>query len=214
MSGFAGKGLRPLVYTVGTAFWAFLLIILPACSPAPASQTAAPRPTSAFATVSGPVTRQTLPPTWTPSATATPSRTPTLTRTPTPVPTRSEADICAGFQLMHDFSGRLQYGWGDYIPIFAALDDPGSSLYFRATHRPSGEGTGFELPAGGQAVGIEFQIRALPRPGPYDWEMGVRSPVYGDICGIGGSFLALRPTPTPAITDTPAVSSPEPSPRP
>lgn len=117
------------------------------------------------------------------------------------MPTLSAADICAGFTLMHDFSDRSTYGWGDYIPIFATLEDRSSALYFKATHRTEEDGTGFELPAGGQAVGVEFQIRALPRPGVYNWELGVRSPAYGDICKVTGSFTALRPIPTPEATD-------------
>jgi hypothetical protein len=182
-------------------------VILAACSPTPIPSTATLHPTSLFATVAGPVQRETLPPTWTPSATATQTLTPTITRTPTSVPTRSVEEICAGFTLLYDFSGRSSYDWGDYIPIFATLEDADSALYFKATHRPGGEGTGFELPTGGQAVGVEFQIRALPEPGRYDWELGVRSPAHGDICKITGRFVALRPTPTPAITDTPEATT-------
>ena len=181
-------------------------LVLAACSPAVVTPTATTRPTSVFATVAGPVIRETLPPTWTPSATATITRTPTITPTPSPVPTQSVDDICTGFKILYDFGGRMTYDWGDYIPIFATLEDMQSSLYFKATHQPGGEGAGFELPAGGQAVGIEFQISALPSPGSYEWEFGVRHPAHGDICKITGSFLVFRPTVTPVITFTPEAT--------
>lgn len=192
----------------GTACCALTLVwlLLAACSPAPVIPTDTPRPTSIYATVAGPIIRETLPPTWTPSPTATQTLTPTITHTPTPVPTQSEADICAGFRVLHDFGGRMTYDWDDYIPIFATLHDREAALYFKAVRQPDGEGVGFELPAGGQAVGIEFQISALPSPGSYDWEFGVRHPAHGDICQITGSFLVFRPTATPIITFTPEAT--------
>jgi hypothetical protein len=176
-------------------------LLLAACG---ADPTAAPRPTGIFPTLTGAPVRLTLPPTWTPSATpsGTPSRTPTLT--PTPVSTESAEAICAGLRLLYDFTGRESYPWSGYIPIFASLESRSSWLRFRVTHRISGAGTGFELP-GGQAVGVEFRIDALPRPGTYDWVLDVRSEAHGAICTRTGSFIALRPTatPTPAPVATP-----------
>jgi hypothetical protein len=118
---------------------------------------------------------------------------------PSVTPTAGAESICAGFELLHDFSGELVYPWDGYIPILVRLDSRDAWIRFTATHRISGEGTGFELP-GGQTVAMEFQMRALPRPGTYDWTLSVRTEAYGEICALNGSFLALRPTPTPLPT--------------
>ena len=178
-------------------------LLIAACSPT--SQSAATdAPTSRFATISGSVTRQSLPPTWTPSST--PSITPTWTPTPTitPSPTPIEDDICAGFELLNDVGNRYVYGWDDYMPLVVALNYPGATIRFEATHRQSGEGSGFEMP-GGQAIGAEVYMNALPGPGTYDWTLSAHTEIYGDSCAIIGSFLALRPT-TPTITQQPELT--------
>lgn len=181
------------------------LMLAAACSPAPAATPTPAPPTSRFATVEGPFTRQTLPPTWTPSVTPSASPTPTVTPTPSPVPTESADSICEGFRLLHDFSGQRTYRWGSYIPILFELRSPDAFVRFTATHRASQEGTGFELP-GGQAASVEFQISALPRPGTYDWTLSVVSPAHGEICQQQGSFTALVPTITPAATPSPETT--------
>lgn len=143
-----------------------------------------------------PAPRGTLPPTWTPSPTATITATPSATDTPTPVPTLSAADICAGFELLTEFAAERRYPWDGYIPLLASLPNRDTLLRFRATHRGSGDGTGFDLP-GGQIMAVEVRVDALPRPGVYDWEIVVVSEPYGEICRQSGTFMALRPTPTP-----------------
>ncbi len=185
------------------------LLLVAACNPALQSM-ATVTPTSRFATVAGPLTQRTLPPTWTASPTATVSPTPTATPTTTPSPTPSEANICAGFELLHEMSERYVYAWDDYMPIVVMLNHPGATIRFQATHRQSGEGTGFEMP-GGQAIGAEFYMNALPTAGTYDWTLSAYTETYGDSCVITGSFIALRPTtPTPTLlppTETPTKST-------
>jgi hypothetical protein len=180
--------------------WPCLALLLAACAPG-ITPTLANQPA---ATVT-PVPRSTLPPLWTPSDTPTITLTPTPTATPSRTPTPSVEDICAAFGLLHDFTGKTIYDWGSYIPILVNLERRDVLLRFTATHRLSGEGTGFELP-GGQPVIMEFRISALPRPGTYDWTLGLRSETYGDICELTGSFIALRPTPIPPPTSTPTLA--------
>lgn len=181
-------------------------LLIAACSPAaPLSPTNPPPPTSRFATFSGPVTRQTLPPTWTPSPTPTATAVPTITNTPTPAPTLSVAAICDGFRLLYDFTGRSSYTWDSYIPIVVTLEAADVWVFFSATHRLSGDRTGFELP-GQQTLAVEFQMDALPQPGTYDWILGVRSNQHGDICTQTGTFREyIPPTPeaTPEVTSGP-----------
>jgi hypothetical protein len=188
---------------------ALLIVIgtLGACAPAAPTSTA--QPTSRFATIEGPIAQQTLPPAWTPSDT--PTRTPTRTATPIPsaTPTLTAADICDGFDLMHDFTAQRVYAWESFIPIIISLSAPDATIHFAATHQQTGLGNGFDMP-GGQAIAVEFQISALPQPGTYDWQLSVQHPVYGDLCQREGRFIALRPRPTPAPTSEATAEVTEP----
>ncbi len=164
-----------------------------------------PTPTPAARQIVTPAPRGTLPPTWTASPTASITPTPSPTRTPTPAPTLSAADLCAGFELLAEFATERTYPWGGYIPLLANLPNRDTLLRFTATHRTSGSGTGFEVP-GGQMISVEIRIDALPRPGPYDWELSLVSPQYGEICQQSGTFAARWPTPTPPPTLTPETT--------
>jgi hypothetical protein len=114
-------------------------------------------------------------------------------------PTESPEDICAGFDLLNDFTTRRRYELHDVIPMLIALDSPNALIYFEAVQLSSGEGAGFELP-GGQTIGMNFQINALPGPGIYDWTLSVRTAQYGDLCALVGRFTVTRPTLTPRPT--------------
>jgi hypothetical protein len=177
-------------------------VLLVACQPVTPTATQMVTPTGRFPTLAGPAVQRTLPPTWTPSPTATITLTATLTRTPTAIPTQTAAEICESFELLHDFTDRIVYGWGDYIPLLLTLHSPEGTAHFELTNRQTGDGRGFDFP-GGSGVGVEFWMNALPSPGTYDWTLSVQTEVYGAICEQSGTVIVLRPTATPAVISTP-----------
>lgn len=190
--------------------WLLILLLIGACSPA-AAPAATPEPTSRFATVEGTVIRQTLPPSWTPSHTPTITPTPTATPVPSATPTPSADDICAGFDLIQDFSDQTVYTWESAIPIIASLNAPDTLVHLELAHRRTGTTAVYDFP-GGQSIIVQFRLNALPSPGTYDWVLSVRHPVYGDLCQREGAFIVRRPLPTPqSTTEATAEVTEEPS---
>ena len=175
-----------------------LVILLAACSSGPP-----PTPTI----TATPLVRSTLPPTWTPTASpspAPPSATPTATHTLTPQPTLSPDEICAGFEVLYEIPPGARYDWDKIIPLLFTLESPDVTARFLAVHRATGENQGLEIP-GGQSFVFEFPVNWLPRPGVYDWTLGVHSPAYGDICTRSGTLTAVQPWLGAAPSATPAA---------
>lgn len=193
---------------MASAFKALLLVVLlAACSSGPP-----PTPT----VTATPLIRSTLPPTWTPTVTpspAPPSATPTTTATLTPVPTLSADDICGGFTLLYEIPAGARYDWDKIIPLMFSIEAADVTVRFLAVHRATGENQGAEI-AGGQTFIFEFPVALLPRPGVYDWTLGVYSPTYGDICVRSGTLTAVQPwlgaaaSPTMAPAATTEVTPP------
>ncbi|MEO8397898.1 MAG: hypothetical protein ABI700_33200, partial [Chloroflexota bacterium] len=143
------------------AVFAAALIVCAACSPNnPTPTPSLPRPspseTSPLSTHAGPVSRATLPSTWTetptPSATLTPTPTPiTPTATPTPLP--GLATLCDSFNVQPQFADNHSFGWNDKLVLFTGTPlttvfDPATdktiplTVRFLATENETGENFG------------------------------------------------------------------------
>jgi hypothetical protein len=107
----------------------------------------------------------------------------------------SAEEVCAGFDLIYDFTQQQVYAWENSLPIIASLTAPETLIRFEAMHRRTQTTTAYDFP-GGQSIIVEFHLSALPGPGTYDWLLSVHHPVYGDLCQREGSFVVRRPLPT------------------
>jgi hypothetical protein len=135
---------------------------------------------------------QTLPPTWTPTASWTPAPTWTPTLIPTPIATTSVQDICASFQLITsplpaariDFNGAATFAWKN-VP-------DGSSMMILVAPPHGGIGIQALLTESGDGI-LPIPMSALPREGEYTWSVWLQHPVYGQICLHKGNFQRLSP---------------------
>src|SRR5258708_39381823 len=135
---------------------------------------------------------QTLPPTWTPTA----SWTPAPTRTPTVIPsataTLSAEDICASFQLIVsplpatriDFGGVAMFAWKNAVA--------NSPLVILIAPRHGGKGVQTELNIPYDVI-LPFPMNVLPYEGEYTWSIWLQHPVYGQICLHKGTIQRLSP---------------------
>lgn len=178
----------------------------PPVTPTPTTVTT-PTPTSRLSTHEGTLVRATLPPTWT----QTPTLTPTATLTPTPVtptatltPVPSLDELCDSFTINYPFADGHTFQWNDTIAMLfgttlTAVVDPGAGMpvpitvRWLATHRQSGENLGVEL-GGGEIFALELPVSRLPRPGTYDWTVGVYG-AGGAQCVHEGAFVVNAPPP-------------------
>lgn len=179
----------------------------PPVTPTPTTATTL-TPTSRLSTHEGTLVRATLPPTWT----ETPTPLPTATFTPTPVtPTAtltavpSLDELCDTFSVSPGFADGRTFQWSDTITMLfgttlTAVGDPGAGIpvpltvRWLATERESGENLGLEL-AGGEIFAMELPISRLPRPGTYDWTVGVYGTGFDAQCIHEGTFTVSAPPP-------------------
>ncbi len=176
----------PAIVHLGAVVFVCLLIAGCGTTPPP---TAAP--TSQFPTLSGPVVRRTLPPTWTPTPSPRPSATPTLTHTPEPTGTVNAAEICDALTADVGIEPGAIVRYSDPFVLNVALPLPDTSVELRFTGEDGSTNT-FGVPGGRGGSFLLIFENLLPQPGPYTWALVVISPQYGDICAQSGAFT-IRP---------------------
>ena len=159
-------------------------------------------PTSRLSTHVGTLVRATLPPTWT----QTPTLPPTATFTPTPItptatltPLPRLSELCDTFAVSTGFEDGHVFQWDGTITMLfgttvMTVAEPGNetpvpiTVRWLATERESGENIGAEL-AGGEIFAMELPVNRLPRPGTYDWTVGVYGSGGDAQCVHTGTFV-------------------------
>lgn len=197
--------------------------MLAACTssvtPTPTSVPPTLTPTSRFSTHEGPVTRATLPPTWTNTPTPLPTSTLTptpITPTPTLTPVPGVADICPSFTLDHEMSNGQVFNWSDTLRLVlgTTLSEITTAdgqvvplvVRFLARNPLDGENLGAQLPGGDVAI-LELPIYQLPEPGLYRWTVSVYGEGIGDQCEQGGWFIVVRTADDLAALETATVQA-------
>ncbi len=176
--------------------------VTPTSTPSPSLT---PTATSQYSTISGPITRVTLPASWTPTFTATA----TLTATPTPItptpsftPVPDLATLCDSLTINNPIPEGHTYGWNDVISLIygttiSAVRDPNTlkvitlNVRFLATNTASGQNLGAQLP-GGLVTAVELPVNQLPGPGDYTWKISVNGDGIGDQCVHQGMFKVTQ----------------------
>ncbi|MEP7284765.1 MAG: hypothetical protein ABI947_03225 [Chloroflexota bacterium] len=128
---------------------------------------------------------QTLPPTWTPTATFTPAPTRAPSATTTAIPTLSSQELCDQFMLLAAPDTEIQ---PDSVATFAWKGVPTSApMKLYITERGSRAGLLVDVPIPGDNI-LRIPAARLPDSRQLDWKAWLQDPLYGAICTHSGSF--------------------------
>lgn len=162
-------------------FFAILaILLLAACGNRPAA-------TPFHPTITPTLGEQTLPPTWTPTASFTPPPPGTATTTPSPVPTASIADLCTNFQILYSPVKNVILKVGDAALFEWKGVPPDAPMKLTVTQANSIAGLAADVPIEGDGV-LPIPISQLPGSGDYVWRAWLQHPTFGAICVQQGTF--------------------------
>lgn len=138
------------------------------------------------------LSRPTLPPSWTPTATVTASMTPTITLTPTATPTLTVDQLCADGAAFSFNWEQEEYTLDDSVPLFVFVDDPNATIEFEAIHQADESiWVEFSLPGGGEYFGT-LPLNGFPEAGVYDWTMSLTRGEETGLCEISGTLVIKK----------------------
>lgn len=183
--------------------------IPPAATPAP---TLAPTNTSRFNTVSAPVVRATLPPTWTPTPLRTDLPAPTRLHsqpTSTPLPPPTLDDVCLNLLASPGFVEGEVFTREDTIPLsygtaYRSVLNPRTNevetFYVQVAfrHKASDDELVFTAPPG-DLYGVLVDGTELGFAGVYEWTVSIIGSPLGEQCIKSGTFVLEDPPPTPNV---------------
>jgi hypothetical protein len=160
----------------------FGITLLAACTNSVPAAT--PRPTTPAATLGF----QTLPPTWTPTATFTPAPTRTATLTPTAVPTFTVEQLCGNFSMVTKPDPNIEVAMTDQAVFAWKGVPPGTVMRLYIHEQGTKAGVFVEMPTPGDGL-LPLPVTRLPDARHIEWSAWLVHPQYGDICVQRGTFV-------------------------